>query len=153
MDHANEPTSNRNFERFLYPFRVYFLTAMLVFKRKALARWLLAQGLSDAALCQAVREMERGLVDADLGGGLFKKRLAREGFGKRSGYRVLVAARWGSRYVWLHAYAKNERSDVRPDELKALRFAAGLFLGFGESELQAAVAAGVLVEVRCEQHH
>lgn len=126
---------------------------MRVFKRKALTRWLLAQGVSDVALCQAVREMECGLVDADLGGGLFKKRLAREGFGKRSGYRALVAARLGSRYVWLHAYAKNERSDLRPDELKALRFAAGLFLGFEESELQAAVASGVLVEVRCEQHH
>ena len=61
-----------------YPFRVYFWkSTMTVLKRKDFARWQAGEKLSDDALCNAVKEMENGLVDADLGGFLYKKRVAR----------------------------------------------------------------------------
>ena len=75
-----------------------------ILKRKYFARWQVAGGrwqvaekLPDAALCKAVREMENGLIDADLGGHLYKKRVARAGGGKSSGYRTLLSARIGTR--------------------------------------------------------
>jgi len=72
-----------------------------IFKRRDFARWQTGERLPDTILCKAVREMESGLVDADLGGLLYKKREARPGSGKSGGYRTLLAARIGSRYVFL----------------------------------------------------
>ena len=71
-----------------------------ILKRKDFARWQSGEKLPDAALCKAVQEMESGLIDADLGGSLYKKRVARPGGGKSGGYRTLVSARIGSRYVF-----------------------------------------------------
>jgi hypothetical protein len=66
-----------------------------VFMTKAFARW--ARGiLSEAALCQAAREIELGRFEADLGGGLCKKRIARPGAGKSGGTRTLVATAFGA---------------------------------------------------------
>jgi hypothetical protein len=75
---------------------------MRVLKRKDFARWQAGEALPDDALCKAVREMEDGLIDADLGGFLFKKRVARPGGGKSGGYRTVLSARIDDRYVFLH---------------------------------------------------
>jgi hypothetical protein len=75
--------------------------------------------LSDAALCKAVQEMESGLIDADLGGFLYKKRVARPGGGKSGGYRTLLSARIGSRYVFLHGFPKSDKANDTQDEKKA----------------------------------
>ena len=94
-----------------------------IFKRKDFARWQIGERLSDAALCKAVKEMESGLIDADLGGFLYKKRVARPGAGKSGGYRTLLSARIGGRYVFLHGFPKNDRANITQDEKKALQFA------------------------------
>lgn len=70
---------------------------MSVLKRKDFARWQAGEKLPDDALCKAVTEMESGLVDADLGGFLYKKRVARPGGGKSGGYRTVLSARIGDR--------------------------------------------------------
>ena len=67
-----------------------------ILKRRDFARWQASEKLPDAALCKAVQEMENGLIDADLGGSLYKKRVARPGGGKSGGYRTLLSARIGS---------------------------------------------------------
>jgi hypothetical protein len=124
-----------------------------VLKRKSFARWQRSEQLPDAALCKAVREMESGLIDADLGGCLYKKRVARPGGGKSGGYRTLLSARVGCRYVFLHGFPKSEKADISPDEKKALRFAGNVFLGLCAQALSAALQSGVLLEVHCEQDH
>ena len=63
---------------------------MRVFKNKWFTRWARAENVLDSVLLQVATEVVAGQVEADLGGGLFKKRLAREGRGKRGGYRVLI---------------------------------------------------------------
>lgn len=126
---------------------------MRVLKRKDFAKWQAAQGVSDTALCRAVAEMEAGLVDADLGGGLFKKRVPRRGGGKSGGFRTLLSARVGSRYVFLLGFAKSDRATITLDEKKALQVAGKVFLGLASSDLSKAVRAGVLAEVCCEQDH
>jgi hypothetical protein len=124
---------------------------MSVLKRKDFARWQAGEKLPDAALCKAVEEMESGLVDADLGGFLYKKRVARPGGGKSGGYRTVLSARIGQRYVFLHGFAKSEKTNITQDEKKALQFAGKVFLDLSSVDLTRAVEAGVLVEVHCVQ--
>lgn len=124
-----------------------------VLKRKDFARWQQRERLPDAALCEAVGEMELGLVDVDLGGCLFKKRIARPGGGKSGGYRTLLSARLGSRYVFLHGFSKSVKANITRDEKRALQFAGKTFLELGAGDLSKALRAGVLLEVNCEQNH
>ncbi|MEY2853545.1 MAG: hypothetical protein RL030_677 [Pseudomonadota bacterium] len=104
----------------------------LVFKRRDFARWQAREKLPDFALCEAVKEMECGLVDASLGGLLYKKRVARVGGGKSGGYRTMLSARIGSRYVFLHGYAKSSKANVSEVERKALQVGVLLEIGCGE---------------------
>lgn len=120
-------------------------------KRKDFARWQAGERLPDDALCKAVREMEDGLIDADLGGFLYKKRVARPGAGKSGGYRTVLSARIGDRYVFLHGFAKNNKGNITQDEKKALQFAGKVFLDLSAADLRKALQAGVLIEVHCVQ--
>ena len=72
--------------------------------------------------------MMAGLYDADLGGGLVKKRIARPGQGKRGGLRTLVATNKGNRWVFVFGFPKNERSNIDKDEEIALKHLAAHLL-------------------------
>ena len=124
-----------------------------ILKRKDFARWQSGERLPDAALCKAVQEMESGLIDADLGGFLYKKRVARSGAGKSGGYRTLLSARMDRRYVFLHGFPKSDKADITQDERKALQFAGKVFLELSAEALPKALRAGVLLEVYCEQDY
>lgn len=124
-----------------------------ILKRKDFAKWQEGERLPDAALCKAAQEMESGLVDADLGGFLYKKRVARPGGGKSGGYRTLLSARMGSRYVFLHGFPKSDKANITQDERKALQFAGKVLLELSADALSKALQAGVLLEVHCEQDH
>lgn len=124
-----------------------------ILKREDFARWQTGEKLSDTALCKAVKEMEDGLIDADLGGSLCKKRVARLGGGKSAGYRTRLSVRIGSRYVFLHGFPKSDKANITQDEKKALQFAGKVFLELSVEALSKALQAGVLLEVHCEQDH
>ena len=122
-----------------------------VLKRKDFARWQAGEKLADDALCKAVSEMANGLVDADFGGFLYKKRVARPGGGKSGGYRTVLSARIGGRYVFLHGFAKKDKANITQNEKRALQFAGKVFLDLSPAELTRALQVGVLVEVHCVQ--
>lgn len=105
------------------------------------------EGLVDRALLSAVAEMEAGLVDARLGGGLFKKRVARPGGGKSGGVRTIVAGRLRDRWIFLYGFAKSERDNIDDDELYALKRIAETLLALDEAALERAVIEGQLLEV------
>ncbi|MDQ7734071.1 type II toxin-antitoxin system RelE/ParE family toxin [Halomonas sp. SpR1] len=126
---------------------------MNVLKRKDFARWQTGEKLSDEALCRAVQEMESGLIDADLGGHLYKKRVARPDAGKSGGYRTLLSARVGHRYVFLHGFPKSNKANITRDEKKALQYAGKVFLELSAKELVKALQAGVLQEVCCDKQN
>ena len=127
---------------------------MDVLKRKDFARWQTGEKLPDSVLCKAVKEMDGGLIDADLGGCLYKKRVARSGSGKSGGYRTLLSARIGSRYVFLHGFPKSDKANITQDERKALQYAGKVFLELSAEDLVKALQAGVSLEVSCdEQDH
>lgn len=126
---------------------------MNIFKRKDFARWQANEKLPDSTLCKAVSEMENGLIDADLGGFLYKKRVARQSRGKSGGYRTLLSARIGNRYVFLHGFPKNDKNNITQIEKKALQYTGKVFLELSADALVTAIQAGVLLEVCCEQNH
>ena len=120
---------------------------MRVLKTRGFARFARAEGIGDNALAKAIRQAEAGLIDAGLGAGLIKLRVARAGQGKRGGYRTLVAYRSGTRAVFLFGFAKNERENVSPGQLEDLKAAAGDILRRSEGDLSDDIAAGRLQEV------
>lgn len=124
---------------------------MLILKRKDFARWQSREKLSDIALCAAVREMEEGLIDADLGGFLYKKRIARPGAGKSGAYRTLLSVRAHQRYVFLLGFSKGDKANITLSERKALQYAGKVFLELSPANLQSALQTGVLIEVYCGQ--
>ena len=109
-------------------------------------------GLTDDALGHAVAEMVRGLADADLGGGLVKKRVALPGQGKRGGARTLVATRLADRWFFLIGFAKNERANIDAEELKALQELAKEYLALDDRQLEQAVTAGKFTEIAYGNH-
>lgn len=104
-------------------------------------------GLSDAALCEAVAEMSQGLIGAELGGGVVKKRVPLPGRGKSGGARTLVATNRGDRWFFLYGFAKNERDNLPADELEALQRVAADLLRLSPADLSAGVEAGALQEI------
>ena len=95
--------------------------------------------LTDGALCAAVAEMAHGLIDADLGGGVVKKRVGLTGRGKRGGARTLVATNRGDRWFFVYGFAKNDRANIADDELEVLQGIAEQLLVLTDLQLDAAV--------------
>ena len=118
-----------------------------VFKARHFSRWMRKTDLSDPALCAAVVEMERGLIDADLGGGVVKKRVALPGRGKSGGARTLVATNKGNRWFFVFGFEKNERPNVTAKELEALQKIATDLLKLTSKDLDAHVGWGELQEI------
>lgn len=118
-----------------------------VFRTRTFTRWMHKAGLADDSLVQAVSEMAQGLVDADLGGNVVKKRVALPGRGKRGGVRTIVATNLGDRWFFLYGFGKNERANIDRDELKFFQEVAKDLLGFDEGQIAKALSAGEIVEV------
>jgi hypothetical protein len=119
-----------------------------IFKAKTFARFTRRERITDERLREAIEQAERGLVDADLGGGLIKLRVARAGQGKRGGYRVLIAFRSNLRAVFLFGFAKNELDNIEDDQLATLRETAALWLVADAQKIAGALKDGLLIEVR-----
>lgn len=120
---------------------------MRIFKNKAFNKWVAREGLDDDALRAAVDEMERGLIDADLGGHVVKKRVAISGRGKSGGVRTLLAYRVGDKSFFIYGFAKNARVNISAGELKALKHLAKELLGYSDKLLTEAIEYGALIEV------
>jgi hypothetical protein len=122
-----------------------------VFKTRHFSRWMRKTELTDSALCSAVAEMAQGLIDADLGGGVVKKRVGLAGRGKRGGARTLVATNKGNRWFFVFGFEKNDRANIGADELEALQDLAHDLLARTGPQLDLAVNKQTLEEI-CHAH-
>ena len=118
-----------------------------VFKTRHFSRWMRKTDLTDRTLCQAVEEMARGLIDADLGGGIVKKRVGLAGRGKRGGARTLVATNKGTRWFFVFGFEKNERANISDEELEALQDIAADLLARTARQLNEAIGDNSLQEI------
>jgi len=103
--------------------------------------------LTNPALCKAVAEMADGLIDADLGGDVVKKRVALPGRGKSGGVRTLVATRRGTRWFFVFGFEKSDRANITDAELEGLQILASDLLARTGRQLDQAVAEGALLEI------
>lgn len=120
---------------------------MRIFKTKAFVRFADRERIDDAALRDAVNRAEKGLVDADLGRGVIKQRIARKGQGKSGGFRSIMLFRHGERSFFVYGFAKSDRDNIREDELKSFRLLASEMLGLDDAALTTALTNGTILEV------
>ena len=123
---------------------------MKLLKNKEFARFARRAGLSDTDLCSAASQADRGIIDADLGGGVIKQRIARRGKGKSGGFRTIVLFKINDRAVFVYGFAKNERSNISLSELTAFRKLAAEILAYDDTALDQAVKVRALIEIPCE---
>ena len=124
---------------------------MKVFKTKQFARFVAQEGINDAILCEAFNRAITGLIDADLGGGVIKQRIAREGQGRSGGYRSIVLFRRNDLAIFAYGFPKNSQQNIGQSELKAFRKLAEVMLNFDGNGLQAAINNGTMIEVICHE--
>ena len=120
---------------------------MRLFKTKWFMRYARQERLEDHSLRDAIERAERGLVDADLGGGIIKQRVARTGQGRSGGYRLLITYRSGKRAVFLYGFAKSERDNIEADELETIKEIGAAWLKAKKERLEYAINTGILREV------
>ncbi len=125
---------------------------MRIFKNKWFQHWCRKEGVSDALLLKAARDILEGKVEADLGGGLFKKRLARPGSGKSGAYRIVVGYKNpnSERIIFLYAFAKNKKANLSTDEEAVLSTVAGSFIKATDAQVDELLKKGSILEVEYE---
>lgn len=122
-----------------------------LFKTRTFARWSRKAQVSDVTLRKAIAEMVAGLIDADLGGSVYKKRVPLPGRGKSGGARVLVATWHTNRWFLLYGFGKNEQANIDDRELAALQKLANVLLSMTSAQLEHAVVERELVEITDEE--
>ena len=118
-----------------------------IFKTRYFSNWLEKTELTDALLLNAVEEMERGLIDADLGGGVFKKRVALPNRGKSGSIRTLIATNKNDRWFFMLGFEKNQRDDIDSQQLKELKKAAKIILSATDIQITLAVKTNEITEI------
>jgi hypothetical protein len=124
---------------------------MQVYKTRWLARFARHERISDQSLLEAIARAERGLIDADLGGGLIKQRVARKGQGRSGGYRMMIAYREKDRAVYFYGFAKSDRENLSQNELSTARKVAEDFLETDADGLARAIEENEIEEVVNDQ--
>ena len=121
---------------------------MRIFRNQWITKFAKKHKISDSELIEAVERADKGVIDADLGGGVIKQRIARQGQGRSGGYRSLIFFRRGERAFFMTAFAKNDRENIKNKELAELKKAAAIILAMTETDIEQAKANGTFTEIQ-----
>jgi len=119
----------------------------LVYKNKPFARFAKKTRITDVDLWNAAQLANEGVIDADLGGGVIKQRIAAAGKGKSGGSRSIILFRKNDRAVYVYGFEKKDLANIRPNELEAFRELAQVILGYTNAEIARRVEDGALFNV------
>ena len=119
---------------------------MRIFKTRLFNRWAADEKVDDDVLCRAIEEVQQGLVDANLGGHVYKKRIAVQGRGKSGGVRTIIAYKIGDHAYFMYGFAKNKRANISEDELITFKKMAAEFMSYDDTVIKNAIKAGYLYE-------
>ena len=120
---------------------------MRIFKHRVFHLWARDEGLANQLIESAINEIGQGLFEANLGSGLYKKRVARKGKGKRSGYRTLIAFKHNDKAVLMYGFAKNECENISDKEKEIYKRLAKYYLDITDMQLNVLIRNGELIEV------
>ncbi len=123
----------------------------MILKTRYFTKWARKIGLNNSLLEKAVLEIQSGLLDANLGGGIVKKRIALPGRGKSSSTRTLLATNLRNRWFFVFGFEKNEIENISEKELTTLKILAKDLLGMSAVQIKIAIEKGALVEVENEK--
>jgi hypothetical protein len=123
---------------------------MQIFKTRDFARWAKKMKLSNSKLVSVITEMEQGLIDAELGKHLYKKRIALQNAGKRGGVRTIIAYKDQDKSYFIYGFSKNEKENISPAEKEAFRKYANLLINMNSKQLHNAIVGGEIIEVNHE---
>jgi hypothetical protein len=123
------------------------LTAMRIFKTIAFYRWAKKETLSDKALVKAIHELREGNYEANLGGNLFKKRIAISGKGKSGGLRTILAFRSGDKSFFVFGFSKNQKANMTEQEKLVYKKLAKLLLSYNDLQIKKAIEHKEIIEV------
>jgi len=118
-----------------------------IFKSKRFARFARKERIGDARLYSAVTDAERGLIDADYGGGVIKQRIARPNEGKSGGYRSIILFRRGERAFFVFGFAKSDHANIDESDERDFKELAGKLLTASDENLKKLLELGEFVEV------
>ena len=121
---------------------------MRLFKNTWFTRFADKEGISDDELWETVNQLEAGQADADLGGDVYKMRIARPGEGKSGGYRAIVFFRRGNKTFCHYAYPKTSRDNISEKELRVFKKLAKKHLAMTYEHLAEAVKSGEFIEIQ-----
>ena len=124
---------------------------MRVFVNKQFRRFAKEHEIADRSLCRAVREISTGLAHANLGGGVYKQRIARKGQGKSGGFRTIIFFKAHKTAFFILGLAKNVQDNLSRDEIEGLKDLAGRMLIYDEKTIARALEGGALQEISCGQ--
>lgn len=120
---------------------------MRIFKNKWFERFALKQGMTDDILKQAINNVEQGLIDANLGGGVIKQRVAKQGQGKSSGFRTIILYRITDKAFFVYGFEKSSRANLSHAEESVYKKAAQIMLALTDEQINTQIANGDLFEV------
>lgn len=124
---------------------------MRIFKTAWFNRIARKNDIADEVLLARANDLEAGIFDADLGGGVFKKRLAREGEGKSGGYRTIICFRHNDRAFFVFGFPKSTRGNIGQGELTDLKKLAKTILDMDWAGIEEGMARGKFFEVRVKK--
>jgi len=125
---------------------------MRIFVNRQFRKFAAQNAIADSALCRAIREISTGLAHANLGGGVYKQRIARKGQGKSGGFRTIIFFREHKTAFFIFGFAKNEQDNLERNEIAGLKDLAGKMLNYDEKTIALALKNGALEEVVCEEN-
>ena len=124
---------------------------MRIFKTRIFNKYARKQNITDDELCQAAAEIENGLVDANYGGNLFKKRVARKGEGKSGGHRTILAYVKGDKVFFMYGFEKSGKDNIEKDEERGYKRLAKKYIALNDARLALATDRAVLFEVKYDE--
>ena len=125
---------------------------MQVYKNKAFARFARKEDITDQILCEVISDAEKGKIDADLGGGVIKQRIARMNEGKSGGYRTILFYKQANRAFFVFGFSKSDADNITKNEEIAFKKLAAILLNLPHSEIMKQVQAKYLIEVICHDN-
>ncbi len=124
-----------------------------VYKNKPFARFAKKAKITDPDLWKAALQANEGIVDANLGGGVIKQRIARPGEGKSGGSRTIILFRKDDRAVYVFGFEKKDMANISADDLVAFRQYAVKYLGYTAAEMLRLVENGTLYQVNASEEN
>ena len=120
---------------------------MRIFKNTWFHRFADKEGITDSELKEIVNQLEEGQFDADLGGGVYKMRVARSGEGKSGGYRVIVIFKSEFRTFFVYGFPKSRMDNIGQDESKAFKIQAKERFSLTDEQIDAWLKNRSLIEI------